>query len=140
MKRRIKRGWQGISLAIIILVLIMGLQVVKPIQAKPPKVVDEIRGVWLTNVSSAVLYSPWGINRAIAQLSDLNFNTIYPVAWNRGVTFYPSDTAKEAIGRKQDLFLDTLSFREDTLEEIITLGHQQGLRVIPWFEYGFMAP
>lgn len=140
MKGRIKRGWQGISLALIIMVLIMGLQAVKPIQAKPPKAVDEIRGVWLTNVSSAVLYSPWGINRAIAQLSDLNFNTIYPVAWNRGVTFYPSETAKEAIGRQQDLLLNAIRFRQDTLEEIITLGHQQGLRVIPWFEYGFMAP
>lgn len=47
----------------------------------------EIRGVWLTNVASGVLFVPWGINRAINQLSSLNFNTIYPVVWNRGHTF-----------------------------------------------------
>jgi uncharacterized lipoprotein YddW (UPF0748 family) len=38
----------------------------------------EIRGVWLTNVSSAVMYVPWGLNRALHQLAELNFNTIYP--------------------------------------------------------------
>ncbi|MBP0038118.1 MAG: family 10 glycosylhydrolase [Roseofilum sp. SID1] len=140
MRAILKRPWQWVSLSLIITVLIMGLQAVKPIQANPPKAIDEIRGVWLTNVSSAVLYSPWGIDRAIAQLSQLNFNTIYPVAWNRGVTFYPSDTAKETIGRQQDVLLNTIRFRQDTLEEIITLGHEQGMRVIPWFEYGFMAP
>lgn len=57
--------------------------------------IAEIRGVWLTNVASGVLFVPWGINRALNQLSALNFNTIYPVVWNRGYTFYQSAVAKE---------------------------------------------
>lgn len=100
----------------------------------------EIRGVWLTNVSSAVLYTPWGINRALNQLARLKFNTIYPVVWNRGATFYPSAVAKKVTGRDRDFLLQVLRLRQDTLAQIVKQSHRHGLRVIPWFEYGFMAP
>jgi len=33
--------------------------------AQAPPVVSEIRGVWLTNVASGVLFSPWGVSRAL---------------------------------------------------------------------------
>jgi uncharacterized lipoprotein YddW (UPF0748 family) len=102
--------------------------------------IDEVRGVWLTNIGSAVLFNPWGVDRALHQLSQLNFNTVYPVVWNRGNTLYPSQTAKQATGNIQDPFLNSFRLGRDVLAEIIQLGHHQGLRVIPWFEYGFMAP
>jgi uncharacterized lipoprotein YddW (UPF0748 family) len=111
---------------------------VPPIQAvtKP----TELRGVWLTNVASGVLYAPWGINRAMSQLAKLKFNTIYPVVWNRGATFYPSSVAQQVTGRDRDLSLQILRFNQDVLAQIVKQGHRQGLRVIPWFEYGFMTP
>ena len=108
-----------------------------PVEVQPA---PEIRGVWLTNVSSGVLFSPWGINRAIEQLSQLNFNTVYPVVWNRGYTFYPSKVAKQVTGRYQEPLLSWARPGGDTLRQIIKLGHDRKLRVIPWFEYGFMAP
>ncbi|MBE9180414.1 family 10 glycosylhydrolase [Oculatella sp. LEGE 06141] len=105
-----------------------------------PAATTELRGVWLTNINSAVLFNPWGIDRALYQLAQLNFNTVYPVVWNRGHTFYPSSVAKEATGQLQDPFLNRLRFGDDVLARIIRQGHRQQLRVIPWFEYGFMAP
>ncbi|WP_233258681.1 glycoside hydrolase family 10 protein [[Phormidium] sp. ETS-05] len=110
--------------------------------AMPPPIpaASEIRGVWITNVASGVLFSPWGINRALKQLSALNFNTVYPVVWNRGHTFYPSQVAQKVTGRVQEPMLTLMRGGGDVLEEIIKVGHQQKLRVIPWFEYGFMAP
>jgi uncharacterized lipoprotein YddW (UPF0748 family) len=108
-----------------------------PIQAIPT---TELRGVWLTNVASSVLYTPWAINRAVSQLAKLKFNTIYPVVWNRGNTFYPSQVAKKVTGRDRDLSLQVLKLNQDVLAQIVKQGHRQGLRVIPWFEYGFMAP
>ena len=111
---------------------------VPPIQAIPKP--TELRGVWLTNVASGVLYTPWSINRAISQLASLKFNTIYPVVWNRGNTFYPSLVAKKVIGRDRDLSLKVIKLNQDVLAQIVKQGHRQGLRVIPWFEYGFMAP
>ena len=67
-------------------------------------VTTEIRGVWLTNVASGVFYIPWGIDRAINQLANLNFNTIYPVVWNRGYTFYKSPLAKKITGADSQPF------------------------------------
>ncbi|MEB3826606.1 family 10 glycosylhydrolase [Phormidium sp. CCY1219] len=101
---------------------------------------SEIRGVWIANVGSSVLFAPWGINRAIHQLSQQNFNRIYPVVWNRGHTFYRSQVANQAIGRYQDNWLQFARFGRDILPEIINLSHRRGLTVMPWFEYGFMVP
>ncbi|WP_414544880.1 glycoside hydrolase family 10 protein [Nostoc sp. CCY0012] len=100
----------------------------------------EIRGVWLTNVASGVLFVPWGINRALNQLSALNFNTIYPVVWNRGHTFYKSHVAKKAIGSDAEPLLNLMHGGQDVLTKIVQLAKPRNLSVIPWFEYGFMTP
>ncbi|NES87497.1 MAG: family 10 glycosylhydrolase [Moorea sp. SIO2B7] len=108
-----------------------------PISSSPS---TELRGVWLTNVASGVLFSPWGINKALKRLSQLNFNTVYPVVWNRGHTFYPSYVAKRVTGRAEEPLLTVMRGGADTLAEIINQAKQEGLSVIPWFEYGFIAP
>ena len=100
----------------------------------------ELRGVWLTNVASAVLFLPWGVNRALNQLSKLNFNTVYPAVWNRGHTFYPSAVAKEVTGKEQAPVLGLMRLGQNNLAEIVKQGHLHKLRIIPWFEYGFMTP
>lgn len=110
------------------------------VNAPTPSASTELRGVWLTNVASPVLFIPWRVNHALHQLSQMNFNTVYPVVWNRGHTFYPSAVAKRVTGRPQDRMLELLRFGQDVLAEIVKQGNKQGLKVIPWFEYGFMTP
>jgi uncharacterized lipoprotein YddW (UPF0748 family) len=100
----------------------------------------EIRGVWLTNVASSVLFVPWGIDRALNQLSVLNFNTVYPVVWNRGHTFYKSALAQSVTGSDAQPVLTLMHGGEDVLAKIVKLAKPKGLSVIPWFEYGFMTP
>jgi uncharacterized lipoprotein YddW (UPF0748 family) len=109
-------------------------------QPKNQQIVTEIRGVWLTNIASGVLFVPWGIDRAINQLSKLHFNTIYPVVWNRGYTFYQSSIAKNITGSASEPWLNFIHGGQDILAKIIKLAKPKGLTVIPWFEYGFMAP
>lgn len=98
----------------------------------------EIRGVWLTNVDSDVLFEKDKTANAIALLGESNFNTLYPTVWNWGYTLYPSPVAEAFTG----LALDPTEGLQDRdiLAEIVTEGHQQGMSVIPWFEFGFMAP
>ena len=103
-------------------------------------VTTEIRGVWLTNVASGVFYLPWGIERAISQLAALNFNTIYPVVWNRGYTFYKSPLAKKVTGLDSQPLLNFIHGNNDFLAKLIKLARSQNLTIIPWFEYGFMTP
>jgi uncharacterized lipoprotein YddW (UPF0748 family) len=100
----------------------------------------EIRGVWLTNVASGVFYMPWGIERAINQLSALNFNTIYPVVWNRGYTFYKSPLAKKTTGSDIQPLLNLVHGKNDFLAKLVKLARGKDLTIIPWFEYGLMTP
>ncbi len=98
----------------------------------------EIRGVWLTNVDSDVLFSKDNLREAIRRLDRLNFNTVYPTVWNGGYTLYPSKVAEEAFG--QEIDPEPGLEDRDMLKEAISLSHSRGLAVIPWFEFGLMAP
>jgi uncharacterized lipoprotein YddW (UPF0748 family) len=96
------------------------------------------RGVWLTNVDSEVLFSRERIEAAVQQLAELNIDTIYPVVWNRGYTLYPSRVAEQVIGvstAPQPHFQ-----QRDMLAELLQAAKAHKMRVIPWFEYGLMAP
>lgn len=109
-----------------------------PYPAQSRNIPPEIRGVWLTNIDSDVLFTQKNVSEAINTLGDLNFNTVYPTVWNWGYTLYPSDVAESVIGKKLDP-TEGLQGR-DMLKEIVEQGHQKEMSVIPWFEFGFMAP
>jgi len=117
----------------------------------PATPVKELRGVWMTNIDSDVLFSRPALEQALDTLSDLNFNVVYPTVWNWGTTLFPSSVAEQTIGYKQGLYpdldktgrkfgLEAAQGDRDMLAEIIELGHSRDLKVIPWFEFGFMAP
>ncbi|MTJ53172.1 glycoside hydrolase family 10 protein [Anabaena sp. UHCC 0253] len=108
-----------------------------PLNAQIPKS-TELRGVWLTNIDSDVLFESDRLKSSLQTLQQLNFNTVYPAVWNWGYTLYPSKVAAKVIGKSVD---PTPGLQKrDMLKEVVTEGHKQGLTVIPWFEFGFMAP
>jgi uncharacterized lipoprotein YddW (UPF0748 family) len=92
----------------------------------------------LTNIDSDVLFSRRTLTQALQRLNRLNFNTIYPTVWNWGYTLYPSPTAERVIGRTLDPHPGLQG--RDILAESVNQGHGLGLAVVPWFEFGFMAP
>lgn len=104
---------------------------------QPPDKRQEIRGVWLTSNDFRMFSDRKQLGEALQQLKQLNFNTIYPVVWNSGYVMYPSDVAKEAGGQP---FVYRGSEGQDIVADIITQGHQNNLLVMPWYEFGFMAP
>ncbi|MDJ0843588.1 MAG: family 10 glycosylhydrolase [Crocosphaera sp.] len=130
----------GLTLTILLILLVSGSIFKSSGNVAASPTFQERRGVWLTNVSSAVLFFPGSINRAIKQLAELHFNTVYPVVWNRGYTFYPSSLAKEMIGKAQEPLLNWTRGTVDVLQVIVEESHQRGIEVIPWFEYGLMIP
>jgi uncharacterized lipoprotein YddW (UPF0748 family) len=98
---------------------------------------SELRGAWITNVDSEVMFDQSVMVQAIRELAQLNFNTLYPTVWNWGYTQYPSEVAGREIGKVVDPRVPGLQNR-DFLAEMVEEGHKQGLAVIPWFEFGFM--
>lgn len=106
----------------------------------------EVRGVWLTNIDSEVLFSRENLVAGIQRLKAMNINTLYPVVWNMGYTQYPSAVAERYLGRSRRLWpgenpaFETAQGDRDMLQELIELAHAEGMAVIPWFEFGFMAP
>ena len=113
---------------------------------------EELRGVWLTNIDSDVLFSLERLDAGLIPLSDLTVSSVYPSVLNWCLTRFPSAVAEREIGHKQGLYpdledtgqrLDDLEATQgdrDMLLELINIAHPLGLRVIPWFEFGFMAP
>ncbi len=95
----------------------------------------ELRGVWLTNVDSHVLESRAQIAGAMTFLQEHNFNAVFPVVWNKGVTLYPSPTMDRLFG----IPIDTAYRGRDPLAEIVAEAHARGIAVIPWFEFGFSS-
>jgi uncharacterized lipoprotein YddW (UPF0748 family) len=145
---RFQGGWGNrLAIALFTLAIILHLSSPAP-STQQNSTPQEIRGVWLTNIDSDVLFERNRLSQAIQTLHQLNFNTIYPTIWNCGYTLYPSQVAAKAIGRSLD---PTPGLQgRDMLQEIVQQGHQstiapqghqkQRMGVIPWFEFGFMAP
>ncbi|NEQ95806.1 MAG: family 10 glycosylhydrolase [Cyanothece sp. SIO2G6] len=98
----------------------------------------ELRGVWLTNIDSSVLFSANEVRYGLQRLAQLNFNTIYPTVWNWGYTLYPSAIAQSAVGETIDPHIGWQN--RDLLEELVEQSHELGLAIMPWFEFGLMTP
>lgn len=94
---------------------------------------DPIRGVWMTNVGSRVMYSTDSIARAVKQCKEQGINHIFVVVWNKGMTLYPSEVLHKHIGVAQD----PLFKGRDPIRELIDLAHAQKIKVHAWFEFGF---
>ncbi len=107
---------------------------------KVSSLTTEIRGVWFTNIGSSVLFIPWGIHRATDQLASLNFNTIYPLVWNRGYTFYKSAVAQTVTGDEIQTFMNFMHGGKDVLAKLVNSSKSKDINIIPWFEYGFITP
>lgn len=96
---------------------------------------EAVRGVWLTNVDSEALYSSEGIKEAVNTCSELGFNSIFVVVWNKAHTLYPSKIMEELIGDEIECALKG----RDPLKELIAEAHNKNIRVFAWFEFGFSS-
>ncbi|MEG4056711.1 MULTISPECIES: glycoside hydrolase family 10 protein [unclassified Microcoleus] len=134
--------WQRIvGLIVVFAIALTSSAILSPrllAQTRPQTPTTELRGVWLTNIDSEVIFSRNNIIDAVNRLDKLNFNTIYPTVWQGGYTLYPSAAAERVFGQSID---PSPGLKDrDILKEIIAQSRQKGIAVIPWFEFGFMAP
>ncbi|MDF5714178.1 MAG: family 10 glycosylhydrolase [Rhizonema sp. NSF051] len=93
------------------------------------------RGIWLTTTDSQVLHSQQSIAEAMEFLAETGFNVVFPVVWNRAATLYPSQVMRQIFGVQ----INPQFVGRDPLAEVVTEARRFGLKVIPWFEYGFAS-
>lgn len=97
--------------------------------------ISEIRGVWLTTTDSQVFHSQTHIAEAMNFLAETGFNVVFPVVWNQAKTLYPSQVMRQRFG----IEINPAYLGRDPLAEVITEARRVGLKIIPWFEYGFAS-
>ncbi|WP_158281466.1 golvesin C-terminal-like domain-containing protein [Sediminitomix flava] len=93
---------------------------------------EELRGTWYTWTGKTPPTNA-EINTAMQQIASGNFNIVYVPVWKYGMTYFPSDVLQSELGI--DRFPEQGS--RDVLAEMITAGHNNGLKVVAWFEWGF---
>jgi uncharacterized lipoprotein YddW (UPF0748 family) len=92
----------------------------------------ELRGVMI-RTGDGVFESRQAVTEAMQYLADNNFNVVFPVVWENGVTLYKSPVMKSLFGIERDsLYAD-----RDPLAELLLEAHTRNIAVIPCFEGGF---
>lgn len=100
----------------------------------------EMRGVWVSNVDSRVMESFGNMESLASRISQLNMNALYPVVWNKGETFYPSDVMARYGAAKISGRYGLGNLKRDPMADWIALGNQYDLDIVPWFEWGVKVP
>ena len=97
------------------LALVLALPLLVAAQPQP-----EIRGVWLTLNDMAVLRDRDRMRSAVADLARLHVNTLYPVVWNGGYAWYPSEVTQR---RGLQHFTPRGLQGQDPLTELVAEAH-----------------
>lgn len=103
-----------------------------------------VRAFWIPDPShTSFLTSYENIQEGVALAKELNFNTLYAVAWAKTRTLYPSQVLADNstyTDAREGMFTPNYTGKSgDPLTDLIEVAHDAGLKVILWYEYGFMA-
>ena len=99
------------------------------------QILNEFRGVKLTDIDSQILYSDENIAKGMDYLASINANALLVVVLNGGWTQYPSATMDSLFGQS----IESTFYGRDPLERVVIEAHRNGIEVFPWFEYGFAS-
>jgi len=102
-----------------------------------------VRAFWVPAPwHSPFLKSYQDIQEGVQLAKELNFNTLYIGAWSSNRILYPSQTLLDHSSYNsvdESLFGDYTGGSGDPLADVVSVAHEHGLKVILWYEYGFMA-
>ena len=100
-----------------------------------------VRGVYLPDPShTASFLSPAAVKASIALMKELKFNCLFVCAWARSQVAWESPVllANSTYGSLSETHFYRGYQGDDALADIIAEAHKAGIKVILWFEYGFM--
>lgn len=103
-----------------------------------------VRGVYVPAPShTASFLSFEAVKESLDLMAELNFNTLFLCAWAQGMTAFDSEIlaahSSHATAAAGNFYKSYTGGSGDALQDILTEAHARGIRVILWYEYGFMA-
>lgn len=102
-----------------------------------------VRAFWIPATwHSPILRSYQGIQDGVALANELNFNVLYVCAWSQTRSLYPSQTLANNSSYatpEEALFNNYTGGSGDPLKDLIEEAHKYNIKVILWYEYGFMS-
>lgn len=102
-----------------------------------------IRAFWVPDPSHTnFLRSYADIQSGVDLAAELNFNVIYVCVWAKTRTLYPSQVLADNssyVTPQEALFHNYTGGTGDALADLITVAHAKDIKVILWYEYGFMS-
>ncbi len=104
-----------------------------------------VRGVWVPDPShTSVLHNYQNLQDFVKLLDELNLNVVYLATWVREMTLFKSNVLKSNSNYpsvEDGWLLKGLNYdgpSGDPIKDLITLAHEKNIKVVFWYEYGFM--
>ncbi len=109
-----------------------------------PVIIKQARGIWMPDPSHTSALSNFeNLKKSVALLDELNFNVLYvctyaknKVAWNSEVLLTNTNYTDIA---QTNMYPNYSGGSNDMLKDLIDECHKKNIKVIFWFEYGFMS-
>ena len=111
-----------------LMLLVCGCDSKKPNYERPV----EVRAVYLNTFNSNIFDSQRSIAEVMHFLGEHHFNAVFPAIRFDVKILYKFETG----GGFLDKLIDSLYADRDPIAELVYEAHRQGLKVIPWIEYG----
>ncbi|MFO7873269.1 MAG: family 10 glycosylhydrolase [Bacteroidales bacterium] len=103
-----------------------------------------VRAFWIPDPTHTSFLSSYeDMVDGVELAKELNFNTLYVAAWAKTQTLYPSEVLADNStynDAREGMFTpDYTGVSGDPLTDLLDVAHDNDLKVILWYEYGFMA-
>lgn len=102
-----------------------------------------VRGVYLpspSHTSSFITYQ--SLCKSLDLLQELNFNCLFVGCWDKSHTAWPSEVllsnSTYTSADEGNMYRGYTGGSGDAVADMISEAHKRGIKVILWFEYGFM--
>lgn len=102
-----------------------------------------VRGVYLPAPHHSTSFSSYeAAEKSLDLMAELNFNCLFVCVWANSRIAWNSDVllteSTYASAEAANMYAGYTGGSGDALKDIISLAHQRDIKVIFWFEYGFM--
>ncbi|MGM9788134.1 MAG: family 10 glycosylhydrolase [Candidatus Cryptobacteroides sp.] len=102
-----------------------------------------VRGVYLPSPAHTSTFSSYSeLCKSMDLLQELNFNCLYVCAWAQTKTAWDSEVLYQnstySSPKEGNMYKSYSGGSGDAIADMISEGEKRGIKVILWFEYGFM--